>query len=84
MHSGAAPVDPSLGAAVAYRVTLPPPPADVEACLRKAFPEIPDRDLTTRDTVRILGRAIVQDKAKTACGLRAVAWINRVRADFAR
>lgn len=82
--SGTPPVDPSLGAAVAYRVTLPPPPDGVEACLRQAFPEIPDRPLTRADMVRITGAAIVLDRAKTACGLRAAAWITAVRRDLAR
>ena len=79
---GPAPVTPL--SAENYRVTLPPPPAGVEPCLRKAFPEIPDRALTKRDVVRIIGEAKVQDRAKTACGLQAVTWINRVRADVAR
>lgn len=84
VSSGTAPVDPGLGAAVAYRVTLPPPPEGVEACLRQAFPDIPDRALTRADVVRIVGNAIVRDRAKTRCGLRAVAWITAVRRDFAR
>lgn len=65
-------------------MTLPPPPPGVEACLRRTFPEVPDRDLTTREVTRMLGDAIVLDKAKTACGLLAVQWIARVRQDFAR
>lgn len=65
-------------------MTLPPPPAGVEACLRRAFPEVPDRDLTTHEVTRMLGDAILLDKAKTACGLLAVQWIARVRQDFAR
>ena len=65
-------------------MTLPPPPPGVEACLRRAFPEVPDRDLTTREVTRMLGDAIVLDKAKTACGLLAVRWIETVRRDFAR
>lgn len=66
------------------RVTLPAPPADVGACLRRSFPEIPDRALTTADVVRIIGRAKIQDRTKTACGLRALAWIEAVRRDFAK
>lgn len=84
LSSDPAPIDLSAPAETAYRVTLPTPLEGVEACLRKAFPEIPDKDLTTREMIRILGKAIVQDKAKTACGLRAVAWIERVRRDLAR
>ena len=65
-------------------MTLPVPPADVAACLRRSFPEIPDRALTTGDVVRLIGRAKVLDRAKTACGLRALAWIEAVRRDLAR
>lgn len=65
-------------------MTLPPPPEGVEACLRQAFPEIPDRALTRADVVRIVADAIVQDRAKTRCGQRAMAWIAAVRRDFAR
>ncbi|WP_158684236.1 hypothetical protein [Methylobacterium sp. 285MFTsu5.1] len=81
---GPAPVSPLVAAHDAYRVTLPPAPEGVEPCLRKAFPEIPDRALTRRDIVRIVGEAKVQDHAKTACGLRALEWIRRVRSDLAR
>jgi hypothetical protein len=82
--NGPAAVDPLVSAKDAYRVTLPAPPEGVEACLRKAFPEIPDRALTQDDVVRIIGQAKVQDRAKTACGLRALDWIRRVRTDLAR
>lgn len=75
-------IDPAAPAEI--RVTLPDPPSDVAACLRRSFPEIPDRSLTTGDVVRIIGRAKTQDRAKTACGLRAMAWIQAVRADFAK
>ncbi|KQP11140.1 hypothetical protein ASF28_08840 [Methylobacterium sp. Leaf99] len=66
------------------RVTLPDAPADVGPCLRQTFPEIPDRALTRADIVRIIGAAKVLDRAKTACGARAVAWIEDVRRDLAR
>lgn len=70
------------GAAV--RVTLPPPPEGVAECLRASFPEIPDRALSRSDVLRIIGEAKLQDRAKTACGLRAVTWIDRVSRDLAR
>jgi hypothetical protein len=76
------PVDPRLGADI--RITLPMPPEDVGPCLRRSFPEIPDRALTRADVVRIIGQAKVLDRAKTACGERAVRWIEDVRATFAR
>ncbi len=66
------------------RVTLPAPPADVAACLKRSFPEIPDRSLTTGDVVRIVGRAKILDRAKTACGQLALAWITAVQRDFAK
>ena len=66
------------------RVTLPEPPSGLEACFRKAFPEIPDRELTTRDVVRIVGGAKVLDRAKSACGRRAASWIDAVRRDLGR
>lgn len=81
-NGGPPPIDPRLGADI--RVTLPAPPEDVAPCLRQAFPEIPDRALTRADVVRIIGQAKVQDRVKTACGLRAVAWIEAVRKTYAR
>ncbi|MGW5960377.1 hypothetical protein [Methylorubrum thiocyanatum] len=82
MTSDLPPVDPRLGADI--RVTLPMPPEGVGPCLRRSFPEIPDRALTRADVVRIIGQAKVLDRAKTACGERAVRWIEDVRATFAR
>lgn len=52
--------------------------------MRRTFPKVPDRDLTTREVTLMLGDAILLDKAKTACGLLAARWIDRVRQDFAR
>lgn len=66
------------------RVTLPDAPSDVGSCLRQAFPDIPDRSLTRADIIRIIGAAKVLDRAKTACGARAVAYIDAVRRDLAR
>lgn len=66
------------------RVTLPEPPAGVAACLKASFPDIPDRDLTTADVVRIIARAKTLDREKTRCGQRALAWITAVRRDFAK
>ncbi|MGU3386931.1 hypothetical protein ACLBYG_20640 [Methylobacterium sp. D53M] len=66
------------------RVTLPEPPEGVTDCLRQSFPEIPDRSLTRGDVVRIIGRAKVLDRAKVACGGRALAWIEAVRREFAK
>lgn len=66
------------------RVTLPEPPAGIEACLHREFPEIPDRALTKQDVVRIIGQAKVIDRAKTACGERARKWIELVDRDFSK
>lgn len=76
---------PVLGTAAPddIRVTLPASPQDVAPCLKRAFPDVPDRDLSTADVVRIIGQAKVLDRAKSRCGLRAVDWINAVRRDFA-
>ncbi len=82
MTSELPPVDSRIGADI--RVTLPMPPEGVGPCLRRSFPEIPDRALTRADVVRIIGQAKVLDRAKTACGERAVRWIEDVRATFAR
>lgn len=76
---GAAPV-----AGLGYRVTLPAPPEGVEECLRRTFPEIPDRALSKADVVRIIGEAKVLDRSKTACGERAVTWIQDVRRDLGK
>lgn len=74
----------SSGAGPDVRVTLPPAPDGVAECLRRSFPEIPDRALTKRDVVQIIGQAKALDRAKTACGARAVFWIDSVRRDLAR
>ena len=78
---GPAVVDPS---APSHRVTLPAPPDGVAECLRQTFPEIPDRPLTKADVVRIIGAAKVLDRSTTACGARAVTWIDAVRRELAR
>ena len=65
-------------------MTLPAPPDGVAACLKPSFPMIPDRDLTTADVVRIIGKAKIQDRAKTACGRQALAWIEAVQRDYAK
>ncbi|GJD92947.1 hypothetical protein [Methylobacterium iners] len=78
---GPAVVDPL---APSHRITLPAPPEGVAECLRQAFPEIPDRALTKGDVVRIIGAAKVLDRSKTACGARAVTWIEAVRRELAR
>lgn len=70
--------------APSIQITLPKAPADVDACLRRAFPEIPDRALTKTDVVRIIGEAKILDRAKSACGLRAVAWIDDVSHTYAK
>lgn len=75
-------IDPLAPADI--RVTLPEPPEGVAACLRQAFPKIPDRSLTRGDVVRIIARAKVLDRSKAACGGRALAWIEAVRRDFAK
>lgn len=76
-----APVDLLTGD---HRVTLPDAPEGIEECLARAFPEIPDRALSKADVVRVIGGAKALDRAKTACGLRALAWITAVRAQLAR
>lgn len=81
-HSDGAPaIDPR---APGIRITLPAAPEGVAECLRQAFPEIPDRALTKADVVRIIGAAKVLDRSKTACGARAVSWIETVRRELAR
>lgn len=65
-------------------MTLPQAPEGIAPCLQRAFPEIPDRALSRANIVRMVGQAKVLDRAKTACGLRALDWIKAVRADFAK
>ncbi|MCJ2139671.1 hypothetical protein [Methylobacterium sp. E-066] len=65
-------------------MTLPAPPAGIEACLRGSFPDIPDRSLTQGDVVRIIARAKLLDREKARCSDRALSWIAAVRRDFAR
>lgn len=52
--------------------------------MRQAFPEIPVRDLTPEDVVRIIGEAAILDRAKTACGMHAVTWTRRVKKDLGK
>lgn len=81
-HSdGAAPVSQL---APSIRISLPDAPAGVAECLHKEFPDIPDRALTRRDVIRIVGEAKVLDRTKTACGDRAVNWIETVLGSYAR
>lgn len=82
VHSDGPLVDPT--APLDIRVTLPPPPEGVAACLGQAFPGIPDRALTGTDVARIIGRAKVLDRSKVRCGARALAWIEAVERDFAK
>jgi len=63
-------------------VILPQMPYDLQVCFDKSFPEIPDRVNTTRDVVRVIGRAKVLDRVKSQCGLRAHDWIEEVIAKY--
>lgn len=66
------------------RPAIPAPPADLAACFARAFPEIPDRAFGRAEAVRIIANAKLLDRAKTACGERALAWIAQVRAEYGR
>ncbi|MFJ7441082.1 hypothetical protein ACIQW5_25890 [Methylorubrum thiocyanatum] len=63
---------------------IPAPPADLAACFAKTFPEIPARALSRADVVRILANAKLLDRAKTACGERALAWAVDVQREYGR
>jgi hypothetical protein len=65
-------------------VTLPPVPADLRGCLERTFPDIPATAFGSRQAVRIIAEAKLLDRAKTACGLRAVAWIEGVVQEYGR
>lgn len=69
---------------VSARPDLPEIPADLAPCFAKAFPEIPERGFGRVAAVRIIGDAKLTDRAKTACGDRALAWMQDVRAAFGR
>ena len=69
---------------ISARPVLPPVPADLEACLHREFPEIPERAFGRRDAVRIIADAKLLDRAKTACGDRALNWMKAVVAAFGR
>jgi hypothetical protein len=66
------------------RPTLPPVPADLGACLRKAFPEIPATAFGRATAVRLIADAKLLDRAKTACGERLLAWASDVKREFGR
>lgn len=63
---------------------IPAPPADLAACFAKTFPEIPGAAFGRAKAVRIIADAKLLDRAKTACGERALAWIAQVRAEYGR
>jgi len=63
---------------------LPPVPADLAACFARAFPEIPDAAFGRAAAVRIIATAKLLDRAKSACGGRALAWIADVHAEYGR
>lgn len=60
------------------RIT-PEIPPDLSSCFEKQFPIIPDRDLTSRDIVRIISDAKRLDKIKTSCGERAIIWMKDIK-----
>ncbi len=66
------------------RPAIPAPPADLAACFARAFPEIPDRAFGRAEAVRIIANAKLLDRAKSACGGRALAWIADVHAEYGR
>lgn len=66
------------------RPVLPAPPSDLAACFARAFPEIPDAAFGRAAAVRIIANAKLLDRAKTACGGRALAWASDVQAEFGR
>lgn len=66
------------------RPDIPPVPADLAACFARSFPEIPDRAFGRAEAVRLLADAKLLDRAKTACGERALTWIAGVRAAYGR
>ncbi|MGH1574530.1 hypothetical protein ACRAWG_32640 [Methylobacterium sp. P31] len=76
--SGDAPPD------LTARPTLPAIPPELEACLHREFPEIPARAFGRREAVTIIGEAKLLDRAKTACGDRALAWMKDVVTAFGR
>lgn len=69
---------------VAARPAIPAPPADLAACFARAFPEIPERAFGRAEAVWIIANAKLVDRAKSACGERALAWIETVRVEYGR
>lgn len=66
------------------RPDLPEPPADLAPCLRATFPEIPETGFGSRRAALIIADAKLLDRAKTACGERALSWIEDVRREFGK
>jgi len=64
------------------QVALPEVPADLRPCFEAAFPTIPDRDLSRADVKRIIGGAKLLDRSKTACGRRALSWMESVSREY--
>ncbi len=63
---------------------IPELPVDLATCFARTFPEIPDRAFGRAEAVRIIANAKLLDRAKTACGERALTWIAGVRAAYGR
>lgn len=69
---------------VSARPALPPIPADLAPCFAREFPEIPEHGFGRVAAVKIIGDAKLLDRAKAACGERAVSWMQDVTAQFGR
>lgn len=75
---------PTAAPDVSTRPALPPVPSDLQACFARTFPEIPDAAFGRAAAVRIIANAKLLDRAKSACGGRALAWIADVHAEYGR
>lgn len=69
---------------VSARPVLPPIPADVRICFAKSYPKLPADAFGRIAAVQIIGEAKILDRAKSACGNRALDWIDDVTKQFGR
>jgi hypothetical protein len=58
---------------------LPPAPADIQACFRRAAVAIPDRALSVADVESLWKRDRVRGVVMAQCGQRFLAWYEDIR-----
>jgi len=61
--------------------TLPPVPADIQACFRGVV-DIPNRALTVAEVERLWSQDRLRSAAQRQCGQRLIDWHEEIRANW--